>query len=364
MKIGLPRGLLYHSYGPFMDAFFEALPVDVEISQKTDRAVLDKGTAVCIDEACLPVKVFCGHVETLREKCDKIVVPRIMNCEYGESLCPKLNGLPELMGGGDDLIFTDRIDLKNENALFRSLYRPCRQLGMKRRDIKNAFHEGMEAWEQRSSGFCQTEFRRSVFLAGHSYNVYDSFVNMNLIEKLNRMGIGIITEEAVDRVYKEQYVADLIKKPFWHNFTALYGAARYLEDRKMIDGIICLSSFSCGTDSFTMEMIKNNTKIPVLVLKLDEMTGEAGFDTRLEAFCEVICNMPKTRDLQRRRDESAVDDRRIPQALDLCELQEQSEEASDDCAVPAALDQREPQEPWKQSGCADSQAVWREVDLS
>ena len=66
----------------------------------------------------------------------------------------------------------------------------------------------------------------------------------------------------------------------------------------MIDGIICLSSFSCGTDSFTMEMIKNYTKLPVLVLKLDEMTGEAGFDTRLEAFCEVICNAAEMRDME------------------------------------------------------------------
>ncbi len=288
MKIGLPRGLLYHSYGSFMDAFFKALPVDVEISQETDRAILDKGIAACIDEACLPVKVFSGHVETLREKCDKVVVPRIMSCEYGESLCPKLNGLPELIGG-DDLIFTDRIDLKNENALLRSLYRPCRQLGLKRKEIKDAFHEGMKAWQKRPGGFCQTDFKYRLYLAGHSYNIYDSFVNMNLAEKLNRQGIGLITEEAVDRVYKEQYIADLIKRPFWHNFTALYGAARYLEAQQMIDGIICLSSFSCGTDSFTMEMIKNDTKLPVLVLKLDEMTGEAGFDTRLEAFCEVIC---------------------------------------------------------------------------
>ena len=26
----------------------------------------------------------------------------------------------------------------------------------------------------------------------------------------------------------------------------------------------------------------------VLILKIDEMTAEAGFDTRLEAFCEVV----------------------------------------------------------------------------
>ena len=287
MKIGLPRGLLYHSYGPFMEAFLSELSAEIIISEETDRDILDRGTAVCIDDACLPVKVYAGHVESLREKCDRIVVPRIMSCEYGESLCPKLNGLPELIGG-EDLIFTERIDMKNKDALLQSLYRPCRQLGMKRKDILRAFQAGLDAWRDRDTDLCQTKFPHRVFLAGHTYNIGDSFVNMNLIKKLNRQNIGIITEGAVDRVYKEKFTKNLIKKPFWHNFTALYGAALYLEERTMIDGVVCLSSFSCGTDSFTMEMIRDAVHLPVLILKIDEMTAEAGFDTRLEAFCEVI----------------------------------------------------------------------------
>ena len=288
MKIGLPRGLLYHSYEPFLRAFFEALPVELEVSPETNREILDRGTKSCIDEACLPVKVFSGHVETLREKCDRVVVPRIMTCEYGESLCPKLNGLPELIGDGKDFLFTGRIDLNDRRALFRSLYRPCRQLGMKRGQIKEAFQAGLDAWAHRPTGLCRTDLKYRVFLAGHSYNIKDRFVNMNLLKKLERMDVGVLTEETVDRVYKERFAGRLMKKPFWANFTALYGAARFLEEQRMIDGIICLSSFSCGTDSVTMEMIKEETKLPVLVLKLDEMTGEAGFDTRLEAFCEVL----------------------------------------------------------------------------
>ena len=51
MKIGLPRGLLYYSYEPFLKTFFEELPVDVEISEPTDQRILDKGTASCIGEA-------------------------------------------------------------------------------------------------------------------------------------------------------------------------------------------------------------------------------------------------------------------------------------------------------------------------
>ena len=36
MKIGLPRGLLYHSYGPFMEAFFEALQVAIPALSEID----------------------------------------------------------------------------------------------------------------------------------------------------------------------------------------------------------------------------------------------------------------------------------------------------------------------------------------
>lgn len=287
MKIGLPGGLLYHSYGSFMEAFLKELPVEMEVSSKTDREILDRGIAASPEEACLPVKIFAGHVELLRETCDLIAVPRIMSCEYGESFCPKLNGLPELIGGRD-LIFTERIDLKSEKQLLRSLRHPCRKLGIKRKDIRKAFEAGKEAWKNRTGGLCQTEYIRKIFLAGHSYNINDSFANMDLVARLNRRGVGVITEEAADRMYKEECLEGLIKKPFWHNFTSLYGAALFLQRQKMIDGIICLSSFSCGTDSFTMEMIRSAAEVPVLQLKIDEMTAPAGYDTRIEAFCDVI----------------------------------------------------------------------------
>ncbi len=288
MKIGLPRGLLYYSYEPFLRTFFGELPVDVEISAPTDQSILDKGTASCIGEACLPVKVFSGHIESLRERCDRIAVLRIMNSEYGESFCPKLNGLPELTGGKEDFVFTEPVDFSDPKALFHSLCRPCKKLGIRKKDVKKAFRAAVDDWKKSRRGLCVTDRKYRVFLAGHSYNIGDSFVNMDLLRKLEYLDIGVITEQAVDRVYKEQYLKELVKKPFWSNFTSLYGAARYLEEQNMIDGIICLSSVSCGTDSVVAEMIRENTDLPVLVLKLDEMTGEAGFDTRLEAFCEVL----------------------------------------------------------------------------
>ena len=72
---------------------------------------------------------------------------------------------------------------------------------------------------------------------------------------------------------------------FIHN----YAPALALMRRREIDGIIYVSSFCCGTDSVTIEMIRNRIdRFPFLVLKLDEQTGEAGYNTRLEAFREVL----------------------------------------------------------------------------
>ena len=51
-------------------------------------------------------------------------------------------------------------------------------------------------------------------------------------------------------------------------------------------------SFGCGPDSLICELIerfyKRQQQIPVLLLTLDEHTGEAGIITRLEAFVDML----------------------------------------------------------------------------
>ena len=111
---------------------------------------------------------------------------------------------------------------------------------------------------------------------------------MNL--KINsKYGYRDSNREDVPEDYKLKQQIGLLKKPYWLFLRDNYGAASYLSEEKRIDGIIYLSSFSCGTDSITIELIRNKVKdLPILVLKLDEHTGEAGFNTRIEAFIELL----------------------------------------------------------------------------
>ena len=133
MKIGIPGGLLYYRYEPFIRTFFNELSADAEYSTVSNREILDLGARHCVDEACLPMKIFHGHAAKLNKTCDAVAVPRIMNCEFGESICPKFRGLPELVQSGtgkSNQIFTEPIYMNDQKKLKKALRKGCREIGV------------------------------------------------------------------------------------------------------------------------------------------------------------------------------------------------------------------------------------------
>jgi predicted nucleotide-binding protein (sugar kinase/HSP70/actin superfamily) len=58
-----------------------------------------------------------------------------------------------------------------------------------------------------------------------------------------------------------------------------------------INGVVEVSSFACGCDAVLKEFVEKEfkkAKIPFLYLLIDEHTGEAGLQTRLEAFMDTL----------------------------------------------------------------------------
>ena len=78
MKIGLPKALLYHYYSHLWKAFFDELKVNYIESNDTTIKTLILGKEKSIDESCLALKIYLGHIEELKDKCDYILVPRII----------------------------------------------------------------------------------------------------------------------------------------------------------------------------------------------------------------------------------------------------------------------------------------------
>ncbi len=292
MKIGIPRGLLYSKYHAFAKTFLEELGAEIVVSPETGKQILDEGVRLCVDDACLPMKVFHGHVSWLKTRCDAILIPRFIGIREKEYICPMFCGLVEMVSNSiADL--PRLIDTPVYSTDRDRLYEWAKKTGaFVTRDenlIAEAFGKALSEQARSKPGFSGDGYAYKAGLIGHIYNISDRFVNMDLINKLNALGIGAVTSDVIDRAEIDAEAQRLYKKPFWSFARDYYGAAATMCRAGMVHGIIYLSSFSCGIDSVVIELIKNEIgDFPFMVLKLDEHTGEAGFNTRLEAFSDML----------------------------------------------------------------------------
>ncbi|MEY8417279.1 acyl-CoA dehydratase activase-related protein [Tissierella praeacuta] len=292
MKVGIPKGLLYYKYHPFLQTFFSELGAEVIVSPDTNTEILNEGIKYSVDEACLPVKVFHGHVYSLKDRADIIIIPRIMQVRKREYICPKFCGLPEMvLNSIPDIPQTiiEPIYAISKKKLYSWAEGAGSKITEDGSKIRKAFNIALNEQKNHKQGIKDENYKLRVALAGHPYNIYDKFINMNIIEKLNELGVGVITEESIDDKLIDMEVKNLYKKPFWTFARNSYGFTANVSKEKMVDGIIYISSFACGIDSVVVELIRDKIgNFPFMILKVDEHTGEAGLDTRIEAFVDML----------------------------------------------------------------------------
>lgn len=292
MKVGISKSLLYYKYYPFVETLFTDFGAEIITSCDTNKEILNKGVKYCVDEACLPIKIFHGHVASIKDNCDLLLIPRIMKLSKNEFICPKFCGLPEMVINSipnlpDTII--NPIYADSPAGLKKWTICVGSRFTKNILKIEKAYTHAVEVQKNYKCGIKDKGYKINVALAGHPYNVYDKFANMDLVKKLNKLGIGVITEEYVKTESINKQVSALFKRPFWTFAKNTFGFSTYLAENKAIDGIIYVSSFACGIDSIVIELIKERLpEFPMLILKIDEQTGEAGFDTRIEAFSDML----------------------------------------------------------------------------
>jgi predicted nucleotide-binding protein (sugar kinase/HSP70/actin superfamily) len=312
VKIGIPRALLYYHYFPAWEAFFKTLGAEVVLSGETTKSILDRGVRAAVDEACLPVKLFLGHLADLTDKgVDYIFVPRVISVERKKFLCPKFLGLPEIahfgLSGLPEMLDTEiNVNMSYEKTL-RNIRRLASSFNWRPWVVRRALREARLAQEMYESkmrrGLTPQDIlsgkstppgpaKVRIAVLSHAYNLNDPFISMNLVAKLRQFGAQVVTAEMVRPQDILRGAACLEKDIFWTFSKELMGAAFHLLDEGNIDGLVLVASFGCGPDSLTCELVervyKRDGKIPVMLLTLDEHTGEAGVVTRLEAFCDML----------------------------------------------------------------------------
>ena len=302
VKIGIPRGMFYYDYHILWEEFFKNLGVEVIISPKTNKDILNHGISTCVDEACLPVKVFHGHVNYLKDKVDYIFIPKIMSIYKREYGCPKHLGLPDMVKHSiSDLpeIIAPVVNLKSsKRGLKDAVVYSGKYFTNNKREILKAYEMACVKHEEQSLSNILDENidlkkfnSRKILLLGHPYNIYDNYINMEVGKKLESNDIKIISTEMIQESIAREYANTLSKRMFWTQGQRIIGVAFNLIENSEIDGIIYISAFGCGLDSVLIELVDRKAReynTPFTLLTIDEQTGEAGINTRIEAFLDML----------------------------------------------------------------------------
>jgi predicted nucleotide-binding protein (sugar kinase/HSP70/actin superfamily) len=298
--VGIPEGLMIFEQKQLWVKFFERLGCQVVCSGHTTKSIMNSGIELCCNETCLPVKVFTGHAASLCEKVDYIFIPRYASVCPHEKSCPKFCGLPDEV----------RISLKNKMKIleididfnrdpkktYKSLDHFAGELGLPLKAVENAFNRivecGLAAEVSPNISKSCKQALPVIAVLGHPYMIFDRLLSMNLIGKLQAAGYRVMTPYDVKRSVRRQKGSPFLSNSFFETGLDILGGAQALVNLPELVGMVYLSPFACGIDSLVMEIIehkiRNGRQIPFLKITVDEHSGETGFDTRLEAFLDML----------------------------------------------------------------------------
>jgi predicted nucleotide-binding protein (sugar kinase/HSP70/actin superfamily) len=319
MRVGIPRAMGYYYLYPFFRTLLLQLGADPVLSPPTSRRLLERMDACPTDEPCLAVKLHFSHAEALitRDDIDCLLLPIIARVEQ-TICCPKFIGVADMIRHGlrleDAQVLMPVLDYTQDDpALWQALWPTAQRLGVTTPGVlTHAIACARQAQAEAQALCAARQFTTpeayrfletqqapalpllppdapTVAVIGHPYLIYE-IVSQGMIETL-RLHTRVVTAEMVPEAAVMSALTAIPEgKQLWPFEAMLLGAALHLLHGRQIDKLILVGSFECGPESIIetyIEEAAHAAGIPLMVLALDEHSGEAGLQTRLEAFLDT-----------------------------------------------------------------------------
>ncbi len=143
-------------------------------------------------------------------------------------------------------------------------------------------------------------------IIGEIYTIIEPFVNLEIEKKLGHMGVFVEKSLTPTRWVehhiskypfgsKEENMKYKLAKPYIKTLVGGHGretiGSAIYYSKKGFDGCIHLLPLNCMPEIVAKSILPTVQKdydIPIMTLIVDEMTGEAGYITRLEAFVDLL----------------------------------------------------------------------------
>lgn len=156
-----------------------------------------------------------------------------------------------------------------------------------------------------------------ISIVGEIYVAAHPNINFELEKRLGHMGVEVHNNLSISHWITDHFIKKML--PVKSKNKAHEAGKEYmrtddigghgihtigcsiLSSKAGFDGVIHLYPFTCMPEIIAqcaLNEVQIKYKIPVMTLIIDEMTGEAGFETRLEAFVDMVkmrkCKAPET----------------------------------------------------------------------
>jgi predicted CoA-substrate-specific enzyme activase len=303
--VGMNRSLLVNTYFPFFNRFFAELGFRLVLPHKLDPLGMDRQGAA-----------FCHPVELAHAYAANLV-----NLDPDFYFLPLLRSIP--VNGASDApastcvfvqgepfyLRTAFTELAGEKSLTPTLYladgpmanlpalrKMAPRLGANPADIEPAmaaaaadqaeFFADIQQWGREAlSGLRKYPDSFGVVLFGRPYNSFVSVANKGIPAKFASRGFRIIP---VDMLPPESETAEPVPNMYWAMGRVILAGARRIKKDPQLFGTY-ITNFSCGPDSFIITYFRDIMgRKPSLTLELDSHTADAGLETRIEAFLDIV----------------------------------------------------------------------------
>lgn len=295
-RIGIPKALTTHSLYPLFATFFAGMGMEVVLSDVDPKGELKSNAGFCF-----PAQIAHGAVLDLVQRGIELVfLPHIVRMPQQDAwddsyICPITQASPYFLAKAypNIHILSPQLDLGNGYAASSALVDMAVERFGKPRELaeqlwKTAVQAQLEAESSlRELGRQALDEavrlgRPAILLAGHSYNAFTPEASQSVGKKLSSMGIAAIPADCL---------APAGTGPTsWHFANQILNAVKTAKQYPNLF-LLCVSNFSCTIDAFTQSMFAAEMgSKPYLILEIDAHTADAGVQTRLEAFLDIVGN--------------------------------------------------------------------------
>ena len=309
-RIGINRSFLVNTYYPFYSTFFAELGFVPVIPDIISQQGIDLASA----PFCYPAEISHGYFYSLlcmEDPQEFIFLPHFKavpssNGSSSSQVCPFVQGetfylqttfkdkLDDLKRKGANVL-RPLLDLtKGLAASEKAFIQTAAEMGVSRKEGKEAFKKAlatqMECFSEMKvigkkvlSDLESDPGKIAAVIFARPYNGFVEEANMGISHKLASRGMMVIPLDflPIDDEKAKRHM-------YWGMGQLIMKAGRFVKRHPQLFGTY-ITNFSCGPDSFLIGYFRELMgKKPSLTLELDSHTADAGLETRIEAFIDIV----------------------------------------------------------------------------